>query len=252
MRPSMRTAPVDAAGRGEHTPRPVEFGFGGLPAPRAPTPPASGGCTAWRRSRGRGRARSRRAAAAASSMSGVTPATGGGRPAAREAQARRLAAASRPSGPAAGSSARSRSSAKSSVPKTSRRTPVGRGQRLGAEDAARAFDQRQHLDARAGARAAAATVSGASALGSITPYGAGRCQQRQVVVEPGRALVVDAHHQPRAQRRIGRRQIARHGSARARLVVGGDRVLQVQHHRIGARWPAPCRNARRRLPGTNR
>ena len=56
------------------------------PAPGAPSATGAGGCTVWRRSPGAARAAASLRRRASSSIAGVTPSIGGGRPASRERQ----------------------------------------------------------------------------------------------------------------------------------------------------------------------
>ena len=122
MRPSRRAAPGDAASAARTRRRPVDGRFAsGESAAWMGASPAGDECTAWHRNRCDAPRPDRPEGATSSSSCGVTPATGGARPASREARTSRLAAYSRPSG--CSWISRSRSSAKSRVPKTRRDTP---------------------------------------------------------------------------------------------------------------------------------
>ena len=114
------------------------------------------------------RARAKSASSrASSSMSGVTPATGAGSPAAREASARRLAACVQAVGPPGRPPGRGRARSRW-CRRPAALTPSAAASASALSDAARAFDQRQHRAAGQAARTRA-TASAVSALGSITP-----------------------------------------------------------------------------------
>ena len=221
MRPSSWAAPGDAASAAQHAPRPVERLWRSAPARRGSARPGAGGCTAWRRSRGaRDQARSASSRASSSSC-GVTPATG----AAQAGDARRdrdAAGGSRGQAVAAvGRCPRSRSSAKSSVPNT-RRARRRRGARSAAwPRRARFRSARSTPQRRARRRAAAATCAADSALGSITAAQRRLAQQPQVVGEPRRGGVVDAHHDARPVGVGAPLQPVRRSASRAPALASG-------------------------------
>ena len=138
---------------------------------------------------------------------------------------------------------RSRSSAKSSVPKTSADDARRRGDLLGRATP-RALSISASTRASGTARRTAATWSADSALGSMTRSARALGRSGEVVGEAAASRVVDAHDDARA---VGRRGVGGPGArwrraprpCRRRRRRPRDRARPRRH-----RWPAPWRSAR--------
>ena len=166
---------------GEHAARPVESASRSGAGRRGWARPGAGGCTAWRRSRGardQARSASRRCS---SSSCGVTPATGAGRPATREAMAMHAGGVREAVGAvgdvAGRGRARSRACRRPGARRRRRRPPHAPSRRRARFRSARA------RAASGTAARTACTCAADSALGSITPRDARLAQQAQVVGE---------------------------------------------------------------------
>ena len=235
MRPSSCAAPGDAASAAQHAPRPVELAWRSAPARRGSARPGVGWMHSlapkpWRARPAPGR-RSRRGS---SSSCGVTPATGAGE--AGDARRERDAAGG------VGEADRvvgemSQVEVEREVERAEHQARDARraGHALDRAHAARALDQRAARARRARRRATAATLRADSALGSITPRDArvaqqarGRRRTRRRLASLMRTTMRARSASPRLRQPL-RDRVARRGLGRRR-----DRVLEVEHDRVGA------------------